>query len=108
MLKLLIDTGILSIPYVLGFLAAWSPWVVMDLPAGGQLAKSILKSPCRSGTRAPSGSGRAHDSTACPFHIATQQQRSAHPRGGQADLAVLKGPGCVRHVWLLPGKKTNW
>ena len=61
-----------NVPYVLGFLAAWSLWVVMDLPAGGQLAKSILKSPCRSGTRAPSGSGRAHDSTACPFHIASQ------------------------------------
>ena len=45
-------------------------------------------------------------STTCRF-IASQQQRSAHPGGGQADLAVLKGPGCVRHVWLLPGKKTK-
>lgn len=27
--------------------------------------------------------------------------------GGSQDLARLKGPGCVRHIWLLPGDDTR-
>ena len=29
------------------------------------------------------------------------------PEGGRAELALLKGPGCVRHLWLLPGSQTR-
>ncbi len=28
------------------------------------------------------------------------------PEAGQIDIARLKGPGCVRHIWLLPGDHT--
>ena len=99
MLKLLIDTRILALHTLLGSWlrgpCGWS-WTCLLVVSLLNPSSSLHADPAR----APSGSGRAHDSTAARFTSQRSNSDQRIPEGGQADLAVLKAL-VVSDMWLL-------
>lgn len=107
MLKLLIDTRILALHTLLGSWlrgpCGWS-WTCLLVVSLLNPSSSLHADPAPALLQDP-----AVPMIQLPARFTSQRSNSDQriPEGGQADLAVLKGPGCVRHVWLLPGKKTK-